>query len=224
MRSAENDGPVEVIRTAILTGRYAPGERLKEKDLAEQTGTSRTPVREAFRVLETEGLIEVLPGRGARVRIYGAEEVAIIHEIRSVLEGKIARYAVPHISSSHLAALDASCDRLEALPVGAADECDAENRFFHGYIFDVVGIDRLTHIARRQLEVPLPYKRAYWDSEQVKQSSVVAHREVCSALRSGDADAAEDALRRHVLAAGAEIAKGSGTPNPALAVSSTPVH
>lgn len=203
--TTHNDGAVEAIRSAILRGDYAPGERLKEAEIAERVGVSRTPVREAFRVLETEGLIELLPGRGARVRVYSAEEVATIHEIRSVLEGKVARRAVMHVSPSHLAALHASCDRLEKLPVGAAEECDLENQFFHGLIFDIVGNDRLTHIARRQLEVPLPYKQDYWSTAEVKQASVDAHREVCAALRAGDEDAAEDAMRRHVLAAGAGL-------------------
>jgi len=207
--TTQKGGAVEAIRSAILRGDYAPGERLKEAEIAERTGVSRTPVREAFRVLETEGLIELLPGRGARVRVYSAEEVSTIHEIRSVLEGKVARRAVMHVSHNHLAALEASCDRLEKLPVGAAEECDGENQFFHGLIFDIVGNDRLTHIARRQLEVPLPYKQDYWSTEQVKQASVVAHREVCAALRAGDGDAAEDAMRRHVLAAGAGLIQGA---------------
>jgi DNA-binding GntR family transcriptional regulator len=228
VRTTTTESPVEVIRSAILTGRYAPGERLKEVEVAEQTGTSRTPVREAFRILEAEGLIEVLPGRGATVRVYGAQDLEILHEIRSVLEGKVAKYAVLHISSSHLTALDASCDRLEALPAGAVAACDEENRFFHGLIFDVVGNDRLTYIARRQLEVPLHYKQGYWDSERVKQSSVAAHREVCAALRTRDADAAEDAMRRHVLAVGTEMTRDSGTsdfasvtPNPSNATNDT---
>lgn len=220
MATTTNEGAVEFIRSAILRGVYAPGERLKEFEIAERTGTSRTPVREAFRVLETEGLIELLPGRGARVRVYSAEDVAIIHEIRSVLEGKVAKRAVMHVSNSHLVALEASCDRLEALPAGAVAECDEENQFFHGLIFDVVGNDRLTHIARRQLEVPLPYKQGYWGSEEVKQSSVTAHREVCAALRAGDGDAAEDAMRRHVLAAGAGLTQDSSSPESALAASS----
>lgn len=217
MADTTNDGAVEFIRTAILRGTYAPGERLKEAEVAERVGVSRTPVREAFRALETEGLIELLAGRGARVRVYEPEDVEIIHEIRSVLEGKVARRAVLHVSHSHLAALDASCDRLEALPVGAAVECDQENQFFHGLIFDIVGNDRLTHIARRQLEVPLPYKQNYWSSEEVKRSSVAAHRDVCDALRAGDAEAADDAMRRHVLDAGAALTQKDSRQEPALA-------
>lgn len=218
MASTASDGPVEFIRSAILSGEYAPGERLKETEVAEHVGVSRTPVREAFRVLETEGLIELLAGRGARVRIYKTEDVQMIHEIRSVLEGKVARYATMHVSNSHIAALEASCDRMEKLPVGAVLECDKENQFFHGLIFDIVGNDRLTHIARRLLEVPLPYKKDYWSTEDIKQSSVTAHRRICAALRERDADAAEEAMCQHVLDAGTGLTRDGSRAGEALAV------
>nr|WP_228721131.1 GntR family transcriptional regulator [Arthrobacter sp. 260] len=207
--SQPGEGPVEFIRSAILSGSYAPGERLKEAEVAVRLGVSRTPVREAFRVLETEGLIEVLAGRGARVRLFTAEDVQLIHEIRSVLEGMVARQATLHVSKSHLAALESSCDRLENLPDGSVLECDQENQYFHGLIFDIVGNDRLTHIARRLLEVPLPYKEDYWSTEEVKASSVAAHRRVCEALRTNDAVAAEEAMRQHVRDAGAGVARNA---------------
>lgn len=208
MTSGTSMGAVEFVRSAILQGTYAPGERLKETEVAKQLGVSRTPVREAFRVLEAEGLIELLTGKGARVRVYKTGDVDLIHEIRSVLEGKVAGRAALHVSNSHLTQLDASCDRLEALPVGATAECDKENQFFHGLIFEIVGNDPLTHIARRLLEVPLPYKYNYWGSAAEKNRSVAAHRRICRALWSRDAAEAEEAMSLHVSEAGKGIIRG----------------
>jgi GntR family transcriptional regulator, trigonelline degradation regulator len=207
-----NDGPADRIRSAILNGTYAPGERLKETEVAKNLGVSRTPVREAFRALEAEGLIELLAGRGARVRSFSPEDVQMIHEIRSVLEGKVARHATMHVSNSHLAALERSCERLENLPTGAALECDRENQFFHGLIFDIGGNDRLTQIARHLLEVPLQYRKDYWSTEESKMASVAAHRRIWTALETRDADAAEETMCRHVLNAGANMVRDKNIP------------
>lgn len=78
---------VEMLRNAILNGELLPGERLNEKAIARETGTSRMPVREALRQLEQQGLVISTPNRGSFVRYYDQQDIAEIYELRAVLEG-----------------------------------------------------------------------------------------------------------------------------------------
>jgi DNA-binding GntR family transcriptional regulator len=149
-------------------------------------------------VLAIEGLLTLQPGRGATVRVYQAEELHLVHEVRSLVEGRVARFATDRISNQQLAALGQTCTRLEALPAGAVRECNEENARFHNTLFTIVGSDRLTHIGRHLLEVPLPYKASYWGDPEQKRCSETAHRKVLDALSARDGDAAEAAMREHV--------------------------
>jgi Transcriptional regulators len=110
---------VEELRDNIVRGVIEPGQRIREVEIAAQFGVSRTPVREAFLVLAAEGLLTLQPGKGARVRVYSAEEVHLVHEVRSLVEGRVARFAADRISNQQLTLLEQSCDRLEKLPAGA---------------------------------------------------------------------------------------------------------
>lgn len=204
---AAREGVVGRLRDAIVSGDMPPGSRMREVDVADRLGVSRTPVREAFLVLAVEGLVTLQPGRGARVREYDAEEVHLVHEIRSLVEGRVARFATDRISNRQVAALGRICDALDALPVGAVRECNRVNVSFHNLLFEVVGSDRLLHIGRHLLEVPLPYKTSYWSDPTQKRGSETAHRAVLEALRVRDPDRAEDAMRAHVAETGRYIAR-----------------
>jgi len=194
------------LRTAILRGEFDPTVPLSQVKLAARLGVSRTPVREAFLVLAIEGLLTLQAGRGARVRTYDAEEVRLVHDVRSLVEGRVARSAADHISNQQLAGLEECCARLEGLSLGAVRECNAENVRFHNALFAIVGSDRLMHIGRHLLEVPLPYKENYWGDPVQKRCPEVGHRQVLAALQSRDGEAAERAMREHVQETGAYIA------------------
>lgn len=193
------------MRDAVVRGLILPGERIREVEVAAQLGVSRTPVREAFLVLAAEGLFTLQPGKGAQVRTYSADDVRLVHEVRSLVEGRVARFATDRVSNQQLALLEQSCDRLEALPAGAVSECNEENVLFHNLIFSIVGNSQLMHIGRHLLEVPLPYKKDYWNDPVQRRSSEAAHRRVYEALNNRDPDASEAAMRDHVLEAGALI-------------------
>lgn len=201
------EGVVEALRDAIVRGEALPGERIREVEMAARLDVSRTPVREAFLVLAVEGLLTLQPGQGARVRVYSADEVYLVHEVRSLVEGRVARFATDRISNQQAGVLEASCDRLEALSNDAIDACNEENTFFHNMLFTIVGSSRLKHIGRHLLEVPLPYKRSYWGDPEQKKCSEVAHRKVFEALKSRDGAAAEAAMRAHVLETGGYITR-----------------
>ena len=121
------------LRKAILTGTLKPGERLMEVHLANKLGVSRTPVREAFRQLELEGLIQIVPNKGAYVTGITTKDVKDIYMIRSSLEGMCARLATEHITKEqmeeleenvYLASFHASKGHMEQM-------AELDNRFHH---------------------------------------------------------------------------------------------
>ncbi len=135
----------EVIRRAIIDGRLAPGRRLKEEELARELGISRTPVREALLMLESEGLVELIPKRGASVRAYAVDDLDDMYQLRALLEGYAARRAATRISPEDVARLEESCARFDRLR--AEDdllELVKENLFFHNVILEAAGSERLT--------------------------------------------------------------------------------
>ena len=89
------------LRQAILTGELKPGERLMEIHLANKLGVSRTPIREAIRKLELEGLVNIIPNKGAYVTGISDKDVHDIYMIRSMLEGLCVRWATEHITQEH---------------------------------------------------------------------------------------------------------------------------
>jgi DNA-binding GntR family transcriptional regulator len=192
----------EVIREAIVDGRLPPGRRLKEEELARELGMSRTPVREALLVLESEGLVESIPRRGATVRAYAVGDLDEVYELRALLEGYAARRAATRITAEDLARLDKSCDRFDALR--AEDDLRdvvKENLLFHSLILEVAGSVRLAALVRTVVEIPLVYKSFYRYSPEQKLISQHYHRQLARALRAGDAERAELIMKEHVLEA-----------------------
>ena len=199
-RSA-GEGAADLIRRAILDGTLRPGQRLTEEKLAADLQISRTPVREALRVLQAEGLVESTPYQGSTVRAYAIEELDDIYQLRAVLEGHAARRAAERITEDDAATLHESCTRLVSLG-DATDENVAqiveENLFFHTKILEIAGSSRLAAMVRKVIELPLVYKSYHWYSPDQKRMSEQAHGRLTQALSAGDADRAEVIMRTHV--------------------------
>jgi DNA-binding GntR family transcriptional regulator len=195
-----SDAAVQLIRSAIVDGRLQPGERLREEELARELGISRTPVREALRTLQEEGLVESAPHRGATVRTYEIEDLDELYDMRALLEGHAARRAASRISATEIAKLRGSCDRFETLALTDADprEIVAENLLFHSTILDAAGSARLGEMVRKVIEMPLVYRAYIWYSQSQKRASEHAHRQLVNALACRDADRAELIMREHV--------------------------
>src|SRR5262245_32416607 len=102
------------IRAGLLGGVFAPGERLREEDLAQRTGVSRTPVREALRRLALEGFVDLQPGRGVQVVSWSDQDLDEIFSVRALLEGYGAAQAAQRATREHVEALTALCDRMDA--------------------------------------------------------------------------------------------------------------
>jgi DNA-binding GntR family transcriptional regulator len=192
----------EVIREAIVDGRLTPGQRLKEEELARELGMSRTPVREALLLLQSEGLVESIPRRGATVRSYAADDLDDMYQLRAVLEGYAARRAATRISHDEIARLEESCARFDRLRAeDGLRDLVKENLLFHNVILDAAGSDRLVPLVRKVIELPLVYRSFYWYSPEQKLISQHYHRQLTRALAAGDAKRAEMIMTEHVLEA-----------------------
>lgn len=183
----------------IRVGDLLPGARLRETELAERLGISRTPVREAIRQLEADGLVTHLPRQGATVRGLDYAEVIELYEMRAVLEGTAARLAArvaSDIELEELAALNA--ELALAAPGPAAQEL---NRQFHRTLLDAARnrfLVKSMSALQRTLFILGPTTLA----QQPRVQGVFAeHDAVLQGLRDRDARAAEEAMRAHIEAA-----------------------
>lgn len=192
----------EMIRQAIVDGRLAPGQRLTEERLARELGISRTPVREALKVLQSEGLVDAAPNRSATVRAYDRDDLEDMYQLRALLEGFAARRAAARLSEAQLLALRASCERFEAM---SADddlrELVKENFVFHNTILEAAGSSRLAGMVRQVVEMPLVYRSYVWYSQEQTRISQHYHRQITRALERRDAERAELVMKEHVLEA-----------------------
>jgi len=208
LNRSSSSAAAALIREAVLDGRLRPGQRLTEEALARELSISRTPVREALRILQTEGLLELTPYQGTTVRSYDAADLDDMYRLRALLEGYAARRAAEEIMEDALDGLRESNERFAALTAsGAADvqELVRENLFFHNTILEAAGSPRLSELVRKVIELPLVYKSYVWYSPTQRLVSNEAHRRLVEALAAHDPDAAERLMKEHVDAARAVL-------------------
>ena len=191
----------ELIRAAILDGRLPPGQRLKDEELARELGISRTPVREALLVLQTEGLVDAAPNRGAVVRSHDGDDLEDLYQLRALLEGYGARRAAANISEKSIADLWVSCDRFDSLIEGDVQELVKENMFFHNTILDAARSRRVAELIRKVIELPLVYRSYIWYSVEQRRISAHYHRQITKALEAHDGERAELVMKEHVFEA-----------------------
>ena len=195
----------ERLRRSIVEGEYAPRQRLIEEQLAERLGVSRTPVRQALTMLEAEGLVEIVPNKGAMVCSYGDEDVFEIYDLRAVLEGHAARRAASRIAATELGRMRDLAREMEGIEPGVSGEHEGETRRlvacngeFHGLIVRASENGRLERLVRRTVQVPLVFKAFFLYGPDERTISNHYHRQILKALENGDADRAEIVMREHV--------------------------
>jgi DNA-binding GntR family transcriptional regulator len=200
------------IRQAILSGRYLPGERLVEDRLAADFAVSRNPIRDSLRVLESEGLINIAPRRGATVAQLSKEEMLEIIELRAALEGLSARMACRRCTDE---AREAIKSMLIKGSQAIADKDDAElgrvNDGFHDLLARA-GRNRFLADFMRSLR-----DRTYWlhGSTQTwrARQSWEEHATILQAIAEGDEDLAAVLSSRHVTRAGLSQMGGEISPD-----------
>lgn len=199
------DRTYALLRAGILGGQYAPGERLGEAELAKLTGSSRTPVREAMRRLEIEGLVEVLPHRGARVSAWTPDDLEEIYDLRAMLEGFAVARAASRIEPKDVDRMEELCDLMEQVcPPGPDQDLDRVtelNAEFHGIAREAAASTRLVTMLNAVVQLPLVVRTFHQYSPADLARSGAHHRDLVAALRNRDSGWAESVMRAHVLAA-----------------------
>jgi DNA-binding GntR family transcriptional regulator len=193
------------IRQAIIEGRYRPGQRLIEQRIATELDLSRTPVREALRSLEAEGLVVSEANRGAMVRPVDATEVRDLYELRARLESFAALRAGRYDSSEQLVEMDRAIQEFD-LAVGPAARGDVEglrtvnacNAQFHQAVVAAARHERLAVMLRNATDVPLVYQAfRHFDQAQLRRSNVF-HRWIRDAIAARNPDRAERLMTEHI--------------------------
>ncbi|MGE0311501.1 MAG: GntR family transcriptional regulator [Lautropia sp.] len=180
---------------AIVEGRYAPGERLSEVALAEALSVSRSPLREALRMLETRGLVRITPQRGARVTAMSHEEVVQLFDIRAVLVGLVARQVALRMDATLRQKLAQYRSRLEHSRNDAAAYATASAEITLE-LAAASGNPRLEAMLRSFAEQIGRYARLGLSSEARRERSLRNWRRVFGALGAGEADLAESLQRQ----------------------------
>lgn len=180
------------IRTAIIRGLYAPGQRLQQDVLAEVLGVSRMPVRAALRQLESEGLVTFHPHRGAEVKELSPSEIAEIYELRIALECLVLELAIPKLSDAALADLTEARHPSESTEYDPVNEAEQRNKFY-GALCDVAQLPQTKRILMNLHAAVGPYKLFH----RVKGSEV-EHLGLLQHLRDRDIEGAKRWLRKHL--------------------------
>jgi DNA-binding GntR family transcriptional regulator len=195
----------DALRKAILSKRLKPGERLVEEQLAADLGVSRNPVREALRVLESEGLVEISPRRGASVTNVSEEEAQEIVEVRAALEGLCARLAARRCSPALKADIEKVLDRGES--AAAADDSPALARI-HSQVHALMaraGHNRHLNVFVQSLRDKTDWLYASSVSWRAQQSWR-EHSAILRAIADGDEELAAVLASRHVIQVGTDFA------------------
>jgi DNA-binding GntR family transcriptional regulator len=199
MAQRTSEGAARVLRESILSGVLKPGQPLRERILAEELGISRTPIREALFILQGEGLVDLIPNRGATVRAVTARDIAQIYSLRAVLEAHAARVAAESRTDRHLELMEDAYARLRRLGSKATAAEQAHGDFvFHTSITAATGSDLLQTITRQVLAVTASYRAHYAYRPQESKVANQQHRSILDALRDRDPDRAEKLVGEHL--------------------------
>ncbi len=195
----------DIIRQAILSGRFGSGRRLKEAELTALCNVSRTPVREALRRLANEGLVIVTPNAGAQVSSVTPGELEEIYVLRSMIESHAASRAASRITTDALHRLKDLARTMELAVKKGRDSINrdftAANAEFHHIILDAAMSSRLSSMASLVIEIPLTLRTLALYSRQDRMRSLQHHRELIEALEARDSVWAASVMKSHVHAA-----------------------
>jgi DNA-binding GntR family transcriptional regulator len=192
---------LRALRDEILDGRLRPGERIHQQAVAARFGTSRQPVREALRQLQSEGLVIVSPNAGARVARLDADEFDEVYLLRSRLEPLAVERGAANLTDEQLASVRFEVEAMEAFGEisGREGEWLAHDRAFHLGTFAATRSPRLLAIIESLWNVAEPYRRAYLGLHpEIVALTLVEHRLLLDALDRRDGEDAARVLEMHI--------------------------
>ena len=187
------------IREDILSGRYEQNTELKEAAIGAELGVSRTPVREALRQLELEGLVTIIPNRGAYVNMITAKDVQDIYVIRSMLEGLCARWATQSITAEQLDSMEETLCLSEYHTSKKNYEKLYElDSLFHEQLYEAGGSRILNHILSDFHDYVKMVRKATISTSSRSVTSTEEHRAIFEAIKEKAPDKAEALAKEHV--------------------------
>lgn len=187
------------LRQAILTGELKPGERLMEIHLANRLGVSRTPIREAIRKLELEGLVTMIPRRGAEVAQITEKSMNDVLEVRRAMDALCAELACERITDEELQALKVACDAFEQTvktrDVKVIAQADVA---LHDIIVKATGNQRLIQLVHNLSEQMYRYRFEYIKDYSQHERLVEEHRIIYNSIVNKDVETASEAAKTHI--------------------------
>ncbi|KAI3596434.1 Transcriptional regulator, GntR family [Cupriavidus necator H850] len=190
------------LKERIIDGGFPPGMRLTEEGLALEFGTSRTPVREAMRLLVADGFLDFKPNSGTFVRQWTASEICEIFDLRLLLESEIAGLAAAHISGDEITELRVLQDAIEEQGVDLSEEnlsrISVLNRDFHRVIGVASRNLRLVAMLNNAIEVPIVQRTFRRYGAMQLQRSFHHHRELIDAFAAHDGMWARSVMHCHI--------------------------
>jgi len=195
------------LRTEILNGLIKPGQRLRQEEVAQRLGTSRLPVREALRMLETEGLIENESNKGARVPRLDMHSLDVIYQMRERLEPLALAVSLPLLGLAEIRELSRIQDRIEAkFDIARFLDLDRE---FHLLSYSECPVDQLSAMVLRMWNSTQSYRRAFVSMSGPERAWVInaEHRLLIDAIERGDVPDADRHLSGHIRRTRIELAR-----------------
>ncbi|MGN0385364.1 MAG: GntR family transcriptional regulator [Lachnospiraceae bacterium] len=187
------------LRQAILTGELEPGERLMEVHLADRLGVSRTPIREAIRKLELEGLVLMIPRRGAVVAEITEKSLRDVLEVRRTLDALSVELACDRITDQEKEELVKACDAFEKATATRDPKKIAEaDVAFHDIIVKAAGNVRLTQLINNLSEQMYRYRFEYIKDESTHEQLIAEHRILLDCIQNKDKETAAKTAKLHI--------------------------
>lgn len=192
----------DILAERILSGELAPGARIKQDELAEELATSRIPVRDALRMLESRGLVTMRANAGARVTSLTRRDLEVSYEIRERIEPLLLADSVPHLTDQDLADLRLVMERNEA--VSDVDEAIALGREFHWITYRRHSTPLLAQIVERVWDTTQSYRRAYMKLAMANaapgggRTHDIEHQLLYEAVAKREVETAQAALVLHI--------------------------
>lgn len=191
------------IREDILKGKYKEHEELRENTIGKELGVSRTPVREALRQLELEGLVSIIPNKGAYVTGISPKDVKDIYMIRSMLEGLCARWATENITEEQMEELEETIllSEFHMKREGSynVEQITMLDGRFHAILYEASNSRILSHVLADFHKYVQPARKSSVVSEERARKSIREHKQILRAIRDKDQNLAEQLANEHIL-------------------------
>ena len=191
------DEIADVVRERILKGEYEIGEKIKENQIASELKVSRTPIREAFKLLENEGLIDYIPNRGCFAKGFTKQDVDDIYAVREALEELAVRWAVERITPEEITALEEQVDLMEFYSKKKVLEL---NTSFHEVIYASARSRFLAQVLRSYKEYIEKTRKSIFYEQSYLEGILSEHRAIFEAIKDRDEERAVEAISKHLEA------------------------